>query len=145
MQNNETDPIVLENDSSFKTSTITKNQVLEKGDEKVSSVGKVTRLNDKTEAPTKPKTRTESRNKKYEKVVKIIGNLAPFMADINLIVTLLWPCTKSSYFLLPSKIYVSPCIEILQYIHSKSFICTASCHTSSILGFNPWIGSLCAR
>ena len=70
MQNNETDPIVLENDSSFKTSTITKNQVLEKGNEKVSSVGKVTRLNDKTEAPTKPKTRTESRNKKYEQVVK---------------------------------------------------------------------------
>ena len=83
MQNNETDPIVLENDSSFKTSTITKNQVLEKGNEKVSSVGKLMRLNDKTEAPTKPKTRTESRNKKYEKVVKIIGNLAPFMADVN--------------------------------------------------------------
>lgn len=73
---NETNPPVLENNPSIETGAITKKRTLIKGNEKVSPIGKVMRLDEETEIPTKTYTRAESRNEINEKVVKIMGNLA---------------------------------------------------------------------
>ena len=79
-------PTVLGDDPPPQTGEMSKKRPLEKGDEKVSPEGKNPKIDDDNDAAPNANTKAvPKRNEIYENVVKIMGNLAPIIADDNII------------------------------------------------------------